>query len=108
MPMRMQPEGWADFDSCIPAVDESRMVGVLGAGSREMTYEECRQSCASDPECYCYAVVDNKCYSGLSHCACETARNTSCCHEAGDEGFMVHKDILVRHVDPASIAAVPV
>ena len=91
--LRGQPEGWADFDTCVPPLDAAAVVVEIGYGAGQVTYEACRLSCASDASCYCYVVVDGVCYSGLSRCACEAARGSGCA-EVGERGFVVHKDMV--------------
>ena len=71
----------------MPRLAAATNLGAIG-------HEECRLSCASDADCYCYAYVDGVCYSGLSRCACEAARTASECDEAVDGGFVVHKEMV--------------
>ena len=84
-----QPAGWVGSQSCVPSAlaSEERMLG-------KMMNVECRLSCASDPGCYCYAMVEDVCYSGYSECECAAARNSSCCVETGDDGFVMFKDMV--------------
>ena len=92
--MRVQPEGWADFDTCVPPLDTAAVVFEIGYGAGQVTYEECRLSCASDASCYCYVVVDGVCYSGLSRWACEAARGSGCV-DVEDDGFVVRKSLVL-------------
>ena len=87
MYLYLQPAGWIGFQSCVPPASDERVVGAV-------SNVECRLSCASDPGCYCYAMVDEVCYSGYSECECEVARNDSLCYEAGDGGFVMFKDAV--------------
>ena len=56
-------------------------------------YERCRLRCASDPECYCYSIVDEVCYTG-NQCECEAGRNESYCVEVKGNGLVVYKDLV--------------
>ena len=87
--MRVQAAGWRDFQSCVPPLE-------LGVERGAMGHAECRLSCASDPECYCYSHVSGVCYSGMSRAVCAEAYNESGCYEAGGDGFVVHKDMVRR------------
>ena len=75
------------MQSCVPLLSDERVVGAV-------SNVECRVSCASDPGCYCYAMVDEVCYSGYSECECAAARNRTSCYEAHDDGFVLFKDVV--------------